>query len=175
MRGATKLTWRAFSVRTCALLCGFERPPAASSGLHGTPQDIFGRSRNRKGGRPGAILPMTKEAAPTLLARRLGMGRGGFGTAEWRRHDASGGGRQSAAAWRRVLLCRLGDLVGCADEHVPTGTIVGDRDERQTSAPVTRDGDTGGFSPLVNKGVLTVLGGLIPRLEANDRHCCCLS
>jgi hypothetical protein len=120
------------------------------------------------------IFPDGKGATPTLLARRFGMGQGRSDRpAEWPGKVLSDHGRKPEAA--ECVLGRLGDLVRHSDEHVPKRTFSGNRDERQPVALLARDGKAGGFSPLVNEGVGTVPGGLIPGLKANDRHFTCLS
>jgi hypothetical protein len=153
---------------------------SAAGALHPTEHTDAAKRGEREGRRDVEVpmldsAPMTKTfpqrtgATPTLLARHLGMGRGGSGLAEWPGKDASDPGCNPGVAEHRSLR-RLGDLVGHFGEHVPERSFGGNRDKRQSVALLTRDGNAGGFSPLVNEGVCTVPGDSIPGSVSHHRH-----
>jgi hypothetical protein len=113
-------------------------------------------------------FPIEGAASTPRVLGVLYVGRDSFCTAEWPGKNASGPGHESEATER--VLSRLGKLVGYFDEHVPERSFGGNRDERQPVALLARDGIAGGFSPLVNEGVFTAPGGLIPGSVSHDRH-----
>jgi hypothetical protein len=114
-------------------------------------------------------FPQLKGATPTLLARRLGLGRGGSGLAEWPVEDASGPRRKPGTA--EHLLRRLGALDGLAHQDVPERSFLADRNERQRVALVSPYGDASGFSPLADEGICARPWSCFSRAKAEDgRH-----
>jgi hypothetical protein len=83
------------------------------------------------------IFRHRKGATPTLLARRMGMGRGGSGLTEWRRKDASGPGRESEAAGH--VLGRVDGFSGFVCKDEPKPGVVDGLGERESCSPPDRD------------------------------------
>lgn len=83
------------------------------------------------------IFRHRKGATPTLLARRMGMGRGGSGLTEWRRKDASDPGRQSEAA--EHVLRRVDCFPRFVHEDEPKLGVVCGLNKRESYSPLDRD------------------------------------
>ena len=112
----------------------------------------------------------TGAAAMPVASRLESMAATPFLT-EWPEKDASGAGHQPGAAEHH--LRRLDGLVRNCDEHVPTRSFVGYRQERQPVALLTPDRDAGGF-PLGRDGVGSIPGDDGPGFVAHYRHRQCL-
>lgn len=112
-----------------------------------------------------------KGATPTLLAKRLGIGRGSSGPAEWLDENASGP-RQKMSRTAGLALRRLHGLVRHFDEDVPERILNFGRRERQPIAlGEPYGGDTSVFSVVAFEGICTSIRGDFPRLVADNRHC----
>jgi hypothetical protein len=99
-------------------------------------------------------LPRKKEVTPTLLARRLGMGRGDFGLAEWPGKIASGSRRKAGAAG--AFLSRLGEFAWHGYQDVPDWRLDICRcDERQTISDIEPQSNPDRFAVVADDVVRT--------------------
>jgi hypothetical protein len=97
-------------------------------------------------------VPQKKGATPTLLARRLGMGRGSSVLAERPENNACVRGQNNVPTRRRELR-RLRGLVRNIDEDVPERFCFGCQHHRQPLPRRARDDEASDFAPLAHEGV----------------------
>jgi hypothetical protein len=116
------------------------------------------------------ILPKHKGATPTLLARRLGMGRGGSGTAERPVENASDPRQKPGVAERSLRGLRNRGRV--VHEHEGDWLLVCGRDyhQRQPVSGVAPHSKTEVFPVVPTQGVGTAESGDSARVEQNNRH-----
>lgn len=111
------------------------------------------------------IFPQNTGATPTLLARRLGMGRGSSFDAE--RHGKDASGTRRIGHRQRRALGRLGRLGGVSHQDVPNWPFGGDCD-RQSFANLTPHGNAKALavaaSEDIGPGDLYGITGLVAKV-----------
>jgi hypothetical protein len=118
-----------------------------------------------------AIFPQETGVTPApARARRLVKGRGNSVTAEWPVKDASGLRQKPEAAG--PSLRRPSGLAWSLlpSKHVPDGSCFGSRYQRQPFARVALDGESKGFTPLSDEGILAFPRSYFSGSKAEDGH-----
>src|SRR5271165_5083125 len=114
------------------------------------------------------IVPTYKGATPTLLARRLGMGRSGSGPAEWPVENASGPRQKPGAAGS--VLRRVDGLLGLVVEDEPEFGVGLNLDKRETFSPLDRDRAARSLAVVLDEPVCPAPRSNLSRGESVNHH-----